>query len=40
MEADAPTIKVTDNKKKQIDLYRVKTDKNADCYFLVESNAK
>jgi len=40
LEADAPTVTVTDNKKQKIDLCRVKTDKNTDYYLKVESHAK
>jgi hypothetical protein len=40
MEADAPTVTVTDNKKQNIELCRVKSEKNTDYYLKVESNAK
>ena len=40
LEADAPTVTVTDNKKQKIDLCRVKTDKNTDYYLKVESHTK
>jgi hypothetical protein len=40
LEADTPTVTVTDNKKQKIDLCRVKTDKNTDYYLKVESHAK
>jgi len=40
MEADAPTVTVTDNKKQKIELCRVKSEKNTDYYLKVESNAK
>jgi hypothetical protein len=40
LEADAPTVTVTDNKKQKINLCRVKTDKNTDYYLKVESHAK
>jgi hypothetical protein len=40
LEADTPTVTVTDNKKQKIDLCRVKTDKNTDYYLKVESHTK
>jgi len=40
LEADTPTITVTDNKKQKIDLCRVKSDKNTDYYLKVESHTK
>jgi hypothetical protein len=40
LEADAPTVTVTDNKKQKIDLCRVKSDKNTDYYLKVESHTK
>jgi len=40
LEADAPTVTVTDNKKQKIDLCRVKTDKNTDYYLKIESHTK
>jgi len=40
MEADAPTVTVTDNRKQKIDLCRVKSEKNTDYYLKVESHAK
>ena len=40
LEANTPTVTVTDNKKQKIDLCRVKTDKNTDYYLKVESHTK
>jgi hypothetical protein len=40
LEADTPTVTVTDNKKQKIDLCRVKTDKNTDYYLKIESHTK
>ena len=40
LEADAPTVTVTDNKKQKIDLCRVKSDKSTDYYLKVESHTK
>ncbi len=40
VEADAPTVTVTDNKKQKIELCRVKSDKSTDYFLKVESHAK
>ena len=40
VEADAPIVTVTDNKKQKIELCRVKSDKSTDYFLKVESHAK
>lgn len=40
IDTDAKTVSVYDNKKRKIELCRVKTDKNNDYYLKVESEAK
>ena len=40
VQADAPIVTVTDNKKQKIELCRVKSDKSTDYFLKVESHAK
>lgn len=40
IEAGVTTVRVTDNKKQQIDLSRVKSDRSTDYYLKVESHSK